>query len=281
MTSPPAWMTTQMHEDSSNANNPGKSTNNSLPSCESGSRPNAVPPVDYSEAANISNLLPTYSQKADRIPRAVINCNNDNVVMTTRPVDLPCTYHEGDKQSHSTCSGENSAANTQSLIPPLTSFQPADNKSPDSTSSSKNGKEVTAQPTNPPPPYPEHAGMSLPHAVHYQKRGAVVTTQPAITTTMNTIRETEERDYLVFSIFNLLFCCLILGFVALFASIQTKTANARGARLEAKAYSSKARRYNISSLVIGIIAHVAWMVYFFVGVLPSLQRTKPTYPGSY
>ncbi|KAI7806729.1 putative dispanin subfamily A member 2b-like [Triplophysa rosa] len=71
-------------------------------------------------------------------------------------------------------------------------------------------------------------------------------------------------DYMCYSIFTLLCCCLPLGIAALVNSVTTRTANMSGQHQLAEKSSRKARNYNHAALIIGIIILVLYLVYIFV-----------------
>ncbi|XP_069598968.1 dispanin subfamily A member 2b-like [Ranitomeya imitator] len=62
-----------------------------------------------------------------------------------------------------------------------------------------------------------------------------------------------QKDYLVWSIINLLFFCLPLGVAALFYSIKTRDANYQNNAVLALKHSGTAYGLNISATVVGII----------------------------
>lgn len=69
----------------------------------------------------------------------------------------------------------------------------------------------------------------------------------------------KENDYLGYSIFTLLCCCLPLGIVALVYSIQTRDANNAGNAVQAQRSSRMAQIFNHTALGVGIVLLIAWI----------------------
>lgn len=69
----------------------------------------------------------------------------------------------------------------------------------------------------------------------------------------------KENDYLGYSIFTLLCCCLPLGIVALVYSIQTRDANNSGNTGQAQQSSRMARIFNHTALGVGIVVLIVWV----------------------
>ncbi|CAM4710187.1 unnamed protein product [Caretta caretta] len=69
----------------------------------------------------------------------------------------------------------------------------------------------------------------------------------------------KENDYLGYSIFTLLCCCLPLGIVALVYSIQTRDANSSGNTSQAQQSSRMARIFNHTALEVGIVVLIVWV----------------------
>ncbi|KAG7277495.1 hypothetical protein CRUP_037366 [Coryphaenoides rupestris] len=93
-------------------------------------------------------------------------------------------------------------------------------------------------------PYPVGAGQP------YGQPGTVVV-QPTVFVTQ-ILQTHPARDYLVYSIFTMVCCCLPLGIMALIYSILTRSANASGDQVSAERNSRRARLLNNLSLGIGL-----------------------------
>ncbi|KAM3921166.1 dispanin subfamily A member 2b-like [Leptodactylus fuscus] len=91
----------------------------------------------------------------------------------------------------------------------------------------------------------------------YQPTSSVVTEQPGP-------YRAPQKDYLVWSILNLICCCLPLGIVALIYSIKTRDATHQNDTFSAGKHSRTAFKLNISATVIGIILNIIFMIIYFV-----------------
>ncbi|KAL6462252.1 hypothetical protein MHYP_G00286740 [Metynnis hypsauchen] len=120
---------------------------------------------------------------------------------------------------------------------------------------------------NPPPGYPNQPvyPQDLPYGAHYSQRyeghfqplfagQQIVTVQPTVFVTAGAKR---EPDYLCYSIFTMLCCCLPLGIAALVFSIKTRDANLSGDNQRAKKNSQTACMLNSAAVAIGIVLFVA------------------------
>ncbi|XP_051920838.1 proline-rich transmembrane protein 1-like [Hippocampus zosterae] len=97
----------------------------------------------------------------------------------------------------------------------------------------------------------------------YPPQQTTVTVQPAVFVTRGPL-ENPYNDYLGYSIFTLLCCCLPLGIAALIYSINTREANHSGDQLTAERCSRTARTLNHVALGLGIGAFLLLVVYFVV-----------------
>ena len=72
------------------------------------------------------------------------------------------------------------------------------------------------------------------------------------------------ETYLVWSVLNLVLCCLPLGIVALVYSIQCQSAITSGQLAQASDLSAKARGWNIAATAIGVVAIVIAIAIFAI-----------------
>ncbi|XP_077113522.1 dispanin subfamily A member 2b-like [Ranitomeya variabilis] len=92
----------------------------------------------------------------------------------------------------------------------------------------------------------------------YQPTSDVVTMQPGPVS-----YQTQQKDYLVWSIVNLICCCLPLGLAAVIFSVKTRdAANQNNAALASK-HSGTAYALNIAATVIGVILIIVLIIMFF------------------
>ncbi|KAA0702535.1 hypothetical protein E1301_Tti011172 [Triplophysa tibetana] len=121
-----------------------------------------------------------------------------------------------------------------------------------------------------PPPYApqqySQGGQLIPQAQYSQVayQGQVpVTLQPMVYANPTPLAR-PMPDYMCYSIFTLLCCCLPLGIVALVNSVSTRNANISGQHLLAEKSSRNARNWNHAALIFGIIILGLYLVYIFV-----------------
>lgn len=86
--------------------------------------------------------------------------------------------------------------------------------------------------------------------------GVIITTQP----TVMVLPQPAYKDYLAWSILNLICCNLIFGIVAVVFSSKTRDAVRRGDCTSAAQYSRTTFIFNVTALVLGIAAHICWIV---------------------
>ncbi|XP_069057269.1 proline rich transmembrane protein 1B-like isoform X1 [Pleurodeles waltl] len=130
----------------------------------------------------------------------------------------------------------------------------------------------TAATAPPPPPYLS-SGNTLYHIpaspqgpVYYSGyiagyppgQNVVVTTQPGVIVAPV---PSYQPDYLGYSIFTMLCCCMPIGIAALIFSIKTREANSRGEAGLARSNSSTARILNHVALGVGLLVTISWMGY--------------------
>ncbi|XP_040183050.1 interferon-induced transmembrane protein 10-like [Rana temporaria] len=99
------------------------------------------------------------------------------------------------------------------------------------------------------------------------------TVQPTMVTTQTTMISTQGqappcRDYLPWSIVNLIFCCLIFGIVALVFSLQTRSAKKYQDWESAQRKSRAALGFNLAAMLLGIALII---------IVPAVYFTRPYY----
>ncbi|XP_058051495.1 transmembrane protein PMIS2 [Ahaetulla prasina] len=92
--------------------------------------------------------------------------------------------------------------------------------------------------------------------------------QPQQTVLITPVYPSTEPDYLAYSIFTMLFCCLPLGIAALVFSIQTREANHSGNNMAAQRNSKLARKFSHAALGFGIVLLIINIV-----ILYQLRRS--------
>ncbi|KAK2844238.1 hypothetical protein Q5P01_010897 [Channa striata] len=97
----------------------------------------------------------------------------------------------------------------------------------------------------------------------YPAQPGTITVQPAMLVTRSPLAK-PFNDYLGYSIFTMLCCCLPLGIAALVYSIFTREANRSGDQVEAERSSRMARTLNHVALGIGIGFLILYIVYAVV-----------------
>ncbi|XP_069460933.1 interferon-induced transmembrane protein 3-like [Ambystoma mexicanum] len=104
--------------------------------------------------------------------------------------------------------------------------------------------------------------------------GSLVLVRPATHTTLIApVYMPSEPDYLCYSIFNLLCCCLPLGIVALIYSLKTQDCNARGDVVGARHNSQTARTFNRVALALGVAIFVMCLLcVIFLVIIPHNQH---------
>ncbi|XP_037641158.1 calcium-binding protein P-like [Sebastes umbrosus] len=118
----------------------------------------------------------------------------------------------------------------------------------------------------PPPQYGGPAGQQqYPTGQEYPGQPSYVTVQPAVYVTRGPL-EHPVNDYLGYSIFTLMCCCLPLGIAALIYSISAREANYAGDQMAAERSSSMAKRLNHIGLGLGIGVLILTIVYVVVTI---------------
>ncbi|PIO32925.1 hypothetical protein AB205_0029780 [Aquarana catesbeiana] len=114
--------------------------------------------------------------------------------------------------------------------------------------------------------YPQHCPV--------QGTTIVNNVQPTVVTTQTTVIASQTphcRDYLPWSIVNLIFCCFIFGIVALIFSLQTRSAKRYGDWQSAERKSRVALGFNLAALLLGIGSII---------VVPSVYYSSSYYYSS-
>ncbi|XP_058231892.1 trafficking regulator of GLUT4 1-like [Hemibagrus wyckioides] len=112
--------------------------------------------------------------------------------------------------------------------------------------------------------YPPAQGYSsAPYGAQQYPGQATVTVQPTVFVTPGT-QVNPVPDYLGYSIFTMLCCCLPLGIAALIYSINTRDANMTGNRDLAMRNSHVSRLLNNIALGLGIVAYVISIILIIV-----------------
>ncbi|RXN20637.1 cytoplasmic aconitate hydratase [Labeo rohita] len=157
------------------------------------------------------------------------------------------------------------------------------NHPPEAYNSSE--KTVMLQPVAPPPAYqhnpagypPSFPSQSVPQGPYPGQ--SVVAVQPAVFVTAAPLAN-PVPDYLGYSIFTMLCCCLPLGIAALVFSCSTRDANYSGRRELAERNSKTARTLNHVGVGVGLISLVAFIIYY-VMVLNEINKMTSQYQYSF
>ncbi|XP_042296629.1 synapse differentiation-inducing gene protein 1-like isoform X2 [Sceloporus undulatus] len=90
------------------------------------------------------------------------------------------------------------------------------------------------------------------------------------------VQPTNEPDYLGYSIFTMLCCCLPLGIAALIYSIQTRDANHRGDAASAQRNSRNARILAHTALGVGLVLLIVYIVLMVIMTKKIHEQNPPT-----
>ncbi|XP_016339412.1 synapse differentiation-inducing gene protein 1-like [Sinocyclocheilus anshuiensis] len=110
-----------------------------------------------------------------------------------------------------------------------------------------------------PPSFPSHPVPHGPYAQGPYPGQSVVAVQPAVFVTAAPLAN-PVPDYLGYSIFTMLCCCLPLGIAALIYSWSTRNANYSGQRELAERNSKTALTLNHAALALGLILIVLYII---------------------
>ncbi|XP_030250140.1 proline-rich transmembrane protein 1 isoform X2 [Sparus aurata] len=102
-----------------------------------------------------------------------------------------------------------------------------------------------------------------PGGQQYPGQPVAVAVQPTVYVTQGPLAN-PVNDYLGYSIFTMLCCCLPLGIAALIYSISAREANHTGDRPRAEENSKTARKLNHAGLGVGIGLFILTVVYYAV-----------------
>ncbi|KAM7420320.1 hypothetical protein PAMA_014843 [Pampus argenteus] len=112
-------------------------------------------------------------------------------------------------------------------------------------------------------PVPQHGGAGYGQQ-QYPGQPGVVNVQPTVFVSQGPLAN-PVKDYLGYSIFTMLCCCLPLGIAALIYSISAREANHVGDQIKAERSSRTARTLNHVALGIGIGFLIIYVVIILVG----------------
>ncbi|XP_036071941.1 proline-rich transmembrane protein 1 isoform X2 [Oryzias melastigma] len=122
------------------------------------------------------------------------------------------------------------------------------------------------------------AGYNQPPAFMNQQHPAqphTVTVQPTVYVAQAPLN--PVKDYMGYSIFTLLCCCLPLGIAALIHSINAREANFSGDRMRAERNSRTAKTLNHVALGIGLLSLTLMIVYIVVIVVQATRYPRYHY----
>lgn len=112
---------------------------------------------------------------------------------------------------------------------------------------------------------PAYGQQPYPVVHQYPAQPGAVTVQPTVFVSTTPLAN-PVNDYLSYSIFTMLCCCLPIGIAALIYSISTQQANQIGDRMTAERNSRTARTLNHVALGLGIAGFILTLVFVMVTV---------------
>ncbi|XP_034031188.1 synapse differentiation-inducing gene protein 1-like [Thalassophryne amazonica] len=107
-------------------------------------------------------------------------------------------------------------------------------------------------------------GQQQPYTVGAGHQPVMVGVQPTVYVTQRPLGN-PANDYLGYSIFTMLCCCLPLGIAALIYSISTRDANSAGDQAKAESSSRTARILNHVALGIGLTVIIIAIILIIIG----------------
>ncbi|XP_072045117.1 uncharacterized protein [Amphiura filiformis] len=123
-------------------------------------------------------------------------------------------------------------------------------------------------PKTPPPPYRPASEYGT-ESTREPTTSSIPPAQQVILRTPSTYPKEDAKDWLCFSIFNMLLCCLPLGLIAIIKSLDVRARNAGEDYKGAHRMSKSAWQWNIASLIAGIAMYVIVIIimvcFFLVG----------------
>ncbi|XP_027868001.1 proline-rich transmembrane protein 1-like isoform X1 [Xiphophorus couchianus] len=156
--------------------------------------------------------------------------------------------------------------------------------------------EKSSMVQNPPPPYYDNPGVAPPGQAYppqgygyppqqgavynqqayspgqqYPGQPAPIVMQPTVYVTQGPLTN-PVNDYLGYSIFTMICCCLPLGIAALIYSISAREANHTGDRMSAERNSRTAKTLNHVALGLGLGSLVLCIIYIVVVVVMASAR---------
>ncbi|XP_042296628.1 trafficking regulator of GLUT4 1-like isoform X1 [Sceloporus undulatus] len=159
-----------------------------------------------------------------------------------------------------------------------------DTQEPLASSEQKPYKETEPLKRHAGPQDPTGYGATLPKGSEYPRSYGTSSAGPYQTpgllpppgVSVRPIQTTEEPDYLCYSIFTMLCCCLPLGIAALVFSIQTRDANHRGDAASAQRNSRNARILAHTALGVGLVLLIVYIVLMVIMTKKIHEQNPPT-----
>nr|XP_060639829.1 trafficking regulator of GLUT4 1-like [Anolis sagrei ordinatus] len=120
-----------------------------------------------------------------------------------------------------------------------------------------------------PPPYSNASDGPMPpqYQPYYNPPGARINSEPVFQSSQTIVTHGQtisEPDYMAYSIFTILCCCLPLGIAALVYSVKTQEANRVGNKISAQKNSRLARNLAHTALGIGLTFLIVYIILFVI-----------------